>query len=940
MTQETRKTIVFIAALWTAAMVIFLRALPLNPGVEWFDVAVFVGLAAVSERWYVGTSQESGMSLSFTVHFAAAILLGPAAAMVIAIGGLVITDGLIRRNPLLRTAFNIGQMAVAVGLCGLAYQALDVAGPVDLVADAPALALAALVYLVVNDSLVAGVLSIHGRSFFQEWRLSFKDILLPYASMAPLGALAAYAYQSAPLALLYFVPLVLVVYDGFKLFVSLQRETDHALVALADSIDRRDQYTYQHSVHVAHHVEAIAHQMGLSPRETDLMVAAARVHDLGKIATDNRLLLKPTALTPDERRLIEGHVTEGEEIAGKFSMFHRGRLFIRHHHERWDGTGYPDGLSTTQIPLGARLISVADAYDAMTSDRPYRTALSREKAVLELLHCSGTQFDPAVVRSFIDALDAQEALEPTPALKKTAQQPQPWSPTDITEALSARRDPAQLWASACFTLSRLLDVPHCVIHRMDEQGGLVCVASVVDGEWYPDSLGEQVDLAAWTTGRLALSSREAVLITSLDDPRLSEAERAEMLSWRETAVLLAPLVVKDEVIGMAEIGEIRADRTITSDQTAAAEPLCRLIAEAIHDVGVIDDQRLHARRLSSLLESSRAVAGARSAEEALEIVTRRAGDLFDLSSCVAYEYDQEQDAVVARAAWERTPSGWDRLGEPLTLADHPVERELLASGNARVECVSDLDLDPASKATMERWSEKSCLTVPMRSVDGPMGLLTLWDSARERRYTDDELALATSLAELAGEAVRGAKLLRRLRGLSETDALTGLANRRKIYDFLGPVQARAARNGGQYSMIMLDIDAFKSLNDAHGHQAGDAVLKQVAGALRQHTRASDIVGRYGGDEFLLILPDASAHEASALAEKLREALASQACLTPEGEPFPLRASFGIAAYPRDGRDAHDLVGAADANLYASKRRGGDAVTGGDSDVRPALIAAG
>src|SRR5450756_1013524 len=199
-----------------------------------------------------------------------------------------------------------------------------------------------------------------GRSFLQEWRLSFKDILLPYVSMAPLGALAAYAYQATPWSLLYFPPLVLVVYDGFKLFVSLQRETDSALVALADSIDRRDQYTYEHSMRVADRVEATARKLGLAPREIDLIVAAARVHDLGKIATDNRILLKETPLSPDERKLIEEHAAEGDALAGKFSMFRQGRRFIRHHHERWDGRGYPDGLAAAEIPLGARIISVAD----------------------------------------------------------------------------------------------------------------------------------------------------------------------------------------------------------------------------------------------------------------------------------------------------------------------------------------------------------------------------------------------------------------------------------------------------------------------------------------------------------------------------------------------------------------------------------------------------
>jgi hypothetical protein len=243
MTDQSRKIAAFIAVLWIAAAAIAVCSLPIASGVGWLDFVLFLVMAALAERWYVNISKESGMSLSFTVHLASAVLFGPAFAIVVAVCGLAFTDGVIRRAPLVQTAFNMSQMAVSVGLCGLAYQALKVAGPVDLIADAPALALAALVYLVVNDSLVAGVVSLRGRSFLQEWRMSFRDILLPYASMAPLGALAAYSYQASPWSLLYFPPLLLVVHDGFKLFVSLQRETDHALVALADSIDRRDPYS-------------------------------------------------------------------------------------------------------------------------------------------------------------------------------------------------------------------------------------------------------------------------------------------------------------------------------------------------------------------------------------------------------------------------------------------------------------------------------------------------------------------------------------------------------------------------------------------------------------------------------------------------------------------------------------------------------------------------
>ncbi|HJW74753.1 MAG TPA: diguanylate cyclase, partial [Thermoleophilia bacterium] len=501
-----------------------------------------------------------------------------------------------------------------------------------------------------------------------------------------------------------------------------------------------------------------------------------------------------------------------------------------------------------------------------------------------------------------------------------------WPPKDIIAELSHERDATRLWVAAGFTLSRLLDVPDCDLHRLDEDGELFCVASIRQGEWYPEHLGRSAHPTLRAIDREALSMRRSVVVSSPLDPRLSAAEHEEMLRWNERAKALVPLIAKDDVIGLAEIGEMRGDRSITADSVAAAESVCQLIAVAVHDAGVIDEQKLEARRLASLLESSRAVAGAKSTEDALAIVARRAVELFDVTSCIAYELEGDIDAIVARAIWEREPSGWSRLGEPLALADHPVEADLLASGGARLEYVSDRGLDPGSRASMEMWGEKSCLTVPMRSVDGPMGLLTLWDSTRERKYSDDEMALASSLAELAGEAVRSAKQLRRMRGLSETDALTGLANRRKIREFLALAQARAERYGTHFSLVMMDIDGFKSLNDTHGHPAGDAVLCQVARLLKERTRASDSVGRYGGDEFLLILPETTPSEACVLAEKLRAGLAGRPYVAPTGERIGVRASLGVAAYPHDGRDADELVGVADANLYVSKRRGGDAVT--------------
>ena len=298
--------------------------------------------------------------------------------------------------------FNAGQLAISASLAAIVYGQLDRTGThVDLSQDALAILAAAVVFLLVNDTLVTIIISLSGRSFLHEWTASFREMGILYVSMAPLGALLAFAYQDSRWNILYFPFLILVIYNGFKLYANLQTETDHALVLLADTVDKRDEYTYAHSQRVAVYAGEIARALDLPRKEIDLIVSAARVHDLGKIATDNRILYKQASLTEEERKAIIAHPADGSELAGQFSMYRKGRDYIRHHHERWDGRGYPDGLAGTQIPLGARVITVADAYDAMTSDRPYRKALSSEIALAELRRGAGRQFDPDLVEAFI-----------------------------------------------------------------------------------------------------------------------------------------------------------------------------------------------------------------------------------------------------------------------------------------------------------------------------------------------------------------------------------------------------------------------------------------------------------------------------------------------------------------------------------------------------------
>jgi len=405
--------IAFVAVTAAVLVAVTANTFPAGHGI---DLLIFLAAAVTSERWAVSSSLEGSMSLSLTVGFAAAILYGPAFAGIVAIGGVVISDLIISRRHWTRVAFNAGQLALSAGLAALVYNQLKVPGPVDLKSDAFAIAVAAIVFLVVNDTLVTVVISMSGRSFLHEWTASFREMGILYISMAPLGALLAFAYQDSRWNVLYFPFLILVIYNGFKLYANLQTETDHALVLLADTVDKRDEYTFAHSQRVAEYSGEIARALDLPRKEIDLIVSAARVHDLGKIATDNRILYKQASLTDEERKAIIAHPADGSELAGQFSMYRKGTAYIRHHHERWDGRGYPDGLAGTQIPLGARVITVADAYDAMTSNRPYRKALSPEIALAELRRGAGRQFDPDLVETFIGCYrgDSRPALVAVP----------------------------------------------------------------------------------------------------------------------------------------------------------------------------------------------------------------------------------------------------------------------------------------------------------------------------------------------------------------------------------------------------------------------------------------------------------------------------------------------------------------------------------------------
>ena len=239
-----------------------------------------------------------------------------------------------------------------------------------------------------------------------------KDTVWPEMSLIAIGIVCAALWTFRPiLSLLVVVP----VYLSMRSFASvarLHKETVDAVLKMAESIGYRDTGTYEHSQRLAEMTGHVARALRLTPEHVAEAVLASRVHDLGKIGISNDILLKPEALSGEERATMEEHPAIGAAILASFSAFQGSVDIVKHHHERWDGSGYPDGLKGDAIPLGSRIITVVDAFDSMAADRPYRRGMSVDDAVERLKNGIGSQFDPSVCATFIQVLIEQGTYLP------------------------------------------------------------------------------------------------------------------------------------------------------------------------------------------------------------------------------------------------------------------------------------------------------------------------------------------------------------------------------------------------------------------------------------------------------------------------------------------------------------------------------------------------
>jgi putative nucleotidyltransferase with HDIG domain len=557
---------------------------------QWFTLAALTLLSGSATVKL--PSVPATISISETFVFTSVLLFGPSAgATIVALDGLIISIWLVkRRKEFYRVAFNMAAPALSIWLAAGVYYSFPQVTPL-LTATADQvridrllfpLLVFALCHFLINSSLIAFAVAFETkRKPFEIWRGDFLWLSLNYFGGASVSALlVVYTRDINYTYIGIIIPLLLILYFTFKIPMARVEDTNlhlkkvnslylSTIETLALAIDAKDQVTHGHIRRVQNYTVGLAKALGI---RDDLKIraieASALLHDMGKLAIPEHILNKPGKLTHAEFEKMKLHASIGADILSSIEFPYPVVPIVRHHHENWDGTGYPTGLQGTAIPIGARILSVVDCFDALTSDRPYRPALTDDEAVKILLQRRGNMYDPMVVDTFIrirkeligvhdhipllaaKAIATAQQIDIQPTQQATFPHGDGLSLFLIYQVLTDFADRG--WDDAAdlvmYRLSQVIPLSRAAVFAYDPASdGVVCEST--HGAGIGALRGQHLRLGDGLSGWVAANRRP--IVNSL--PALDLADVCPEVCSELSSTLSVPLVLRDSLVGVITV---------------------------------------------------------------------------------------------------------------------------------------------------------------------------------------------------------------------------------------------------------------------------------------------------------------------------------------------------------------------------------------------------
>ena len=696
----------------------------------------------------------------------------------------------------------------------------------------------------------------------------------------------------------------------------------------------------EHSRGVSELAERLAMRLGLPADERAEIRRAADLHDVGKLCVDTAILAKPGALDDDEWREIRRHTVLGEQLLAAVELLRPAGALVRASHERWDGRGYPDGLAGADVPLGARVVAACDAYDAMTSDRPYREARDERWACEELAREAGAQFDPDVVAALLRELDdggvrplTRPDREDAAATGPLARFARLHSLLDEASAIEEAADLSGALDTIARSVAETLGFGAVVINLYRPEWDDFIAGTVFAPEAVRSSLLGST--YGWDTWEQLLDERfhrdGAYLVYQGSHDWENQPGKRVVIdldvadapdAWMPEDEIFVPFHHSDgELLGIFNVGAPASGRRPTAEELEVLVLVSRHAARAVQRAQQAVALGAHRRALEGLLRISSQLSQTVSPDAVLAAICRGISEALGFGRVVVQLPDPAsgllRPAAVAGAAADDPAVHLDlRLDQLAPLFDPEFEREgcyllSLVDAERRLGKV-DRAISSTRNGRGPRAWNRHWLVVPLVDHAGErVGAVIADDPADRLLPGQGRLQALRLFANQATIALDSAHQYERMRALAERDALTQLLNRHAFMRDLASAVERGQLLGEPVSLVYCDLDGFKAINDARGHEVGDRVLAEFGRKLSESVDRPDAVYRIGGDEFAILLGGADRPRAVAVADR------AEALCRHRGE---LRASFGVSALePGDLADPSALLRRADEAMYAAKR---------------------